>query len=76
MSADSGRLTLCVSELIAAAQVHMDRRGDTPVGIVVEAADGKSFLHIEPATGTGCDNYELDGPWFFEVLCVAEDEES
>lgn len=67
---------LLVSQLIERAQAHLALHGDDPVGIVVEALDRKSFLHIEPATKTGYDTYDEDGPRFFEVECVVTEDES
>lgn len=71
-----------VSELIAAAQKHLELRGDTPVGVVVgemrRHPDGRpylNYLHIEPAVATGADCYGPDEPWYFEIECeVTEDD--
>ena len=66
---------LRVSQLIAAAQKHLNQFGDDLVGVVVESFDRKTFLHIEPATKTGYDTYEVDGPQYFEVECVVTENE-
>lgn len=66
---------LRVSQLIAAAQRHLDTFGDDLVGVVVESSDRRQFLHIEPATKTGYDTYEEDGPRYFEVECIVTEDE-
>ncbi len=63
-------MSVRVSELIERAQAHLATHGDSLVGVAVEARDGKSFLHIEPATKLGYDCYEEGGELFFEVECI------
>jgi hypothetical protein len=62
---------ILVSELIAAAQGHLREHGDTPVGVVVwdphRRKGTEAVLCIEAATELGSDQYDEDGPLFFEI---------
>lgn len=66
-------MTIRVSDLITAAQEHIARYGDTPVGIVVNGL-GNDVLYIEDAVRTGQDKYDPDdGEWIFEIEADADE---
>lgn len=63
---------LRVSALIAAAQCYLERRGDTPVGLVLDTPTGE-ILHIEDVFSTGEDCYDEGEEWRFELNAVTND---
>lgn len=60
-------MPITVKQLIARAQEHLSLRGDDLVGVVIYDENDANVLHVEPATAVGYDQYDDDGPVFFEI---------
>lgn len=57
----------CVSDLIAAAQRHLERFGDTRVLAIIETSDPHVFCEVETVTSAYYDRFEEDGEHVFTV---------
>ena len=69
---------ITVSQLISAAQKHLEEYGDGPVGVVLwdpeHQVGDHDVLCIAPATETGEDQYDNDGPRYFEIEASFSDD--